>query len=104
LQEIITCKKNVILKKKTMVTLRRPNRYSRGSGFSTKYLALLIGATMALVIWAFQQIYFEEPSSWMLFVAIGMAAWAFGLAIFHIVAVWQKQKEQKTKLNDKGTV
>ena len=86
-----------------MVSLRRPKRYTQGSGFSTKYLALIIGATMALVIWAFQQIYFEKPSRWLLFVAIGMAIWAFALAVFHIHNIWRKHKEQKASLNNDGT-
>jgi uncharacterized membrane protein len=76
-----------------MVNLRRPSRETRGSGFSTKYLSLLIAATMALVLWAYQRIYFDEASLWLLISAIAMAALAFGLAIYHIVLIWRRRKE-----------
>ncbi|PKP37115.1 MAG: hypothetical protein CVT98_06535 [Bacteroidetes bacterium HGW-Bacteroidetes-15] len=76
-----------------MVNLRRPERESRGSGFSMKYLSLLIAATMALVLWAYQRIYFGNASVWLLVSAIVMAALAFGLAIYHIVMIWRRHKE-----------
>jgi hypothetical protein len=76
-----------------MVNLRRPNRETRGKGFSTKYLSLLIAATMALVLWAYQRIYFDESSLWLLISAIVMATLAFGLAIYHIVMIWRRHKE-----------
>lgn len=75
-----------------MVNLRRPERDSRGSGFSMKYLSLLIAATMALVLWAYQRIYFDEGSPWLLISAIVLAALAFGLAIYNIVKAWRRHK------------
>ncbi len=77
-----------------MVNLRRSNRNTRGSGFSTRYLSLLIAATMALVLWAYQRIYFDEPALWLLIIAIIMAVMAFGLAIYHIVSIWRNRRRQ----------
>lgn len=76
-----------------MVNLRRPERESRNSGFSMKYLSLLIAATMALVLWAYQRIYFEKASLWLLMSAILLAALAFGLAIYNIIVAWRRHKK-----------
>jgi len=58
-----------------------------------KYLSLLIAATMALVLWAYQRIYFDEGSLWLLISAIVLAALAFGLAIYNIVIAWRRHKK-----------
>lgn len=75
-----------------MVNLRRPSRYLRNSNFSTRYFSLLIAATMALILWGYQKIYYQKASLLLLILAIVLAALAFGLAIFHIVTIWRKSK------------
>ncbi len=75
-----------------MVNLRRPNRYQRNSGFNTKYISLILAATMALVIWGYQRIYYENPNQWFLYLAIGLGVFAFSLAILHILKIWKKHK------------
>ena len=75
-----------------MVNLRRPNKPTRGSGLSMKYLSLLIAATMLLVIWAYQRFFFETTSNWLLIIAIALAILAFALAITNIIKVWRKSK------------
>jgi hypothetical protein len=76
-----------------MVNLRRPTKYTRNSGFSTKYFSLLLAATMALILWGYQKIYYQKASLLLLLLAIIMAALAFGLAIYHIVTIWRKSKK-----------
>lgn len=78
-----------------MVNLRRSSRNKSSSGFSTKYFSLLIGATMALVLWAYQRIYFNESAIWLLVIAIAMGVMAFGLAIHHIISVWRNRRRQE---------
>jgi uncharacterized membrane protein len=76
-----------------MVNLRRPSRETRGAKFSTRYLSLIIAATMALILWAYQKIYFQQASVWLLTLAIILAALAFGLAIMHIVKIWKNRSK-----------
>lgn len=71
-----------------MIQLRRPNRSYRSSGFNTRYIALILAATMALVLWGYQKIYSENPSQLLLFVAIGLGVTAFAFAIYHILKIW----------------
>jgi hypothetical protein len=78
-----------------MVNLRRPNRYERNSGFNTKYISLILAATMALVLWGYQKIYFDQPSKLLLYVAIGLGVIAFALAIAHIVKIWKNHENSK---------
>lgn len=78
-----------------MVQLQRPERGQRGSSFGTKYLSLLIGATMAIVLWGYQRIYSEEPSYLFLILGIILAALAFALAIKQVVRVWRSHKRFK---------
>jgi ABC-type transport system involved in multi-copper enzyme maturation permease subunit len=54
---------------------------------------LLIAATMALILWGYQKIYYQKTSLLLLILAIVLAALAFGLAIFHIVTIWRKSKK-----------
>lgn len=75
-----------------MVNLKRPDRDTRNSGFSMRYLSLLIAATMALVLWAYQRIYFEKATPWLLVSAIVLAVLAFSLAIYNIIRAWRKHK------------
>jgi ABC-type transport system involved in multi-copper enzyme maturation permease subunit len=53
---------------------------------------LLIAATMALILWGYQKIYYQKASLLLLVLAIILAALAFGLAIYHIVTIWRKSK------------
>ena len=46
---------------------------------------------MALILWAYQKIYFQQASAWLLTLAILLAALAFGLAIMHIVKIWKNR-------------
>jgi hypothetical protein len=83
-----------------MVNLRRPNRYDRSSGFNTKYISLILAATMALVIWGYQKIYYENPSQWFLYLAIGLGVLAFALAIYHIAKVWTNHRKSVKESNN----
>lgn len=76
-----------------MVNLRRPNRYERNSGFNTKYISLILAATMALVLWGYQKIYFDQPSMLLLYVAIGLGVIAFALALYHIIKIWTNHRK-----------
>lgn len=81
-----------------MIQLQRPERRQRGSSFSTKYLTLLIAATMAIVLWGYQRIYSEEPTYLFLVLGIVLAALAFALAIKQVMMVWKNHKQSK-KIN-----
>lgn len=83
-----------------MVNLRRPNRYDRNSGFNTKYISLILAATMALVLWGYQKIYFEKSSQLFLYIAIGLAVVALALASLHIVKIWRNHQKGKKKIGD----
>ena len=83
-----------------MVNLRRPNRYDRSSGFNTKYISLILAATMALVLWGYQKIYSEDPSQWFLYIAIGLGVLAFVLAAFHIFRIWTNHRKGLKEFND----
>lgn len=76
-----------------MVNLRRPSKYKRNTGFSTKYFSLLLAATMALILWGYQKIYYQKASFLLLVLAIVMGVLAFGIAIYHIIAIWRKSKK-----------
>ncbi|MDY0302633.1 MAG: hypothetical protein RBR98_02480 [Candidatus Moranbacteria bacterium] len=76
-----------------MVNLRRRNRYDRNSGFNTKYISLILAATMALVLWGYQNIYSENPNQWFLYLAIGLGVFAFALVIYNITKVWKGQRK-----------
>jgi hypothetical protein len=85
---------------KSMVNLRRPNRYDRNSGFNTKYISLILAATMSLVLWGYQKIYSENPTQWFLYIAIGLGVLAFALAVFHIFRIWANHRKGLKKFNN----
>lgn len=78
-----------------MVKLRKPNRLTRGSGFSMKYFVLIVAAMVTLVFWAFQRLYSGSSSGWLLAVSIGFAAAGFGWAIWDLVSIWRNARRDK---------
>ena len=83
-----------------MVNLRRPSRYDRNSGFNTKYISLTLAATMALVLWGYQKIYFEKSSQLFLYIAIVLAVVALALASLHIVKIWKNHQKGKKEIGN----
>jgi F0F1-type ATP synthase assembly protein I len=75
-----------------MVNLRHPNRFHRNYGFGIKYLLLLIAATVVLVIWAYQRLYFGESSNWLLIISVLLAVWGFIIVFNNIYRTWRRRR------------
>ena len=82
-----------------MISLRRVNRGTPKSGFITKYISLFLAATMALLLWGYNKIYSQNPSQWLLYLAIGIAVLAFALSIAHIVKIWVNHRKDLRRLD-----
>ena len=85
-----------------MISLRRVNRSSRNSGFSTKYISLILAATMALLLWGYQKIYSPDSSPWLLYLAIGIGVVAFVFLVVHIVTIWKSHKSEAENFERKN--
>lgn len=74
-----------------MVNLRHHNRTRSNPSFGIKYLLILIAATVLLVAWAYQRLYFGESSNWLLIIAILLAACGFILVFYNIYRTWRRR-------------
>jgi len=82
---------------KIMISLRRVNKNTRNSGFNSKYISLILAATMALLLWGYQKIYSPDSSPWLLYLAIGIGLVAFVLFIVHIIKTWTNHRKKLKK-------